>query len=115
MRKGKAGRLLASLTLSLATASTFLVSTGSAAHATPQNCSHGRYSADAAIAICWSGTGSFRSVVRCVYSRWEGDTSYVYGYGSWRSPGTGQYSYSFCPKVNNVQSNYVYDFIELIG
>lgn len=86
---------------------------GSPAQATPQSCSHGKYSATAALAICNSGTGSFRSVVRCHYSPYEGATRYTNGYGPYKTAGSGQVSYSYCPKVNNVQSYYSSDWIEI--
>jgi hypothetical protein len=96
-------------------AAVFVVGTANPASATPQNCTHGQAGSGSAIATCASGTGSFRSKVKCVYSRWEGDRSYTYGYGPWKAPGGGRYSVSYCPKVGDVYSYYSADYVEISG
>lgn len=83
------------------------------AQATPQSCSHGKYSASAALAICNSGTGNFRSVVRCRYSPYEGATRYVNGYGPYKGAATGQVSYSYCPTVSGIYSYHSSDWVEI--
>ncbi|MET7833651.1 hypothetical protein GA0070622_5966 [Micromonospora sediminicola] len=109
----KLRRITMSAVAGVAIAGGLVAVSASPAAATPQSCSHAKYSASAAVAICNSGTGNFRSVVSCQYSPYEGATRYVNGYGPWKAAGSGSPSYSYCPTVNGVYSYYKSDGIQI--
>ncbi|WP_329080808.1 MULTISPECIES: hypothetical protein [unclassified Streptosporangium] len=64
------------------------------AHAYPTNCSAGAASRTATIAVCNSGTGSYRAIAFCNYP----DGWFTSAYGNWVTRPSSSYSTAYCPK-----------------
>ncbi|GAA0846581.1 hypothetical protein GCM10009525_66020 [Streptosporangium amethystogenes subsp. fukuiense] len=97
---------ITSLTLACAAGIATTTFTAAPAHAIPTNCSAGAASRTASIAVCQSGTGSYRAVAFCDYP----DGTYGSAYGNWVYMPSSSYSTAYCPNKSVYGGQSILDF-----
>lgn len=91
-------RLAAGIFAASAMTVSALAATGSPALATPTDCSWARYTTNSIVAVCHGGTGYYAAKITCRHW-YAGGTEYyyTYAYGPYKTAGSGQPSYAYCP------------------